>query len=128
MDIIFISIGGAFGAILRYILSTKISDFANLPMATLLTNIIGCFFLGWFLTRCIHNKKISLRMKVCLSTGFAGGLTTFSTFCVENAKLICDGKWKWSLFYILITIITGLAMGMIGINLGNRVKGELGEE
>ena len=48
---LFIGIGGAIGSILRYLTSVIVTKFwANqFPLATLITNVLGCFIIGLFI-------------------------------------------------------------------------------
>jgi len=39
------------------------------------------------------NKLISPEIRIMLTTGFCGGLTTFSTFSYETVKLLQDGEY-----------------------------------
>ena len=48
MNILLVGLGGFLGAIARYLLSLFIAPINNFPIATLFTNIIGCFLVGLF--------------------------------------------------------------------------------
>ena len=74
-------IGGGTGSVARWLLSFRFNPMHHaLPLGTLTANLLGAFIIGaglaWF-NRLPHIDPV---WKVLLTTGFCGGLTTFSTF------------------------------------------------
>ena len=47
-----------------------------------------------------------------------GGLTTFSSFSLDNVKLIEQQRYKILVLYIIITILCGAIALLLGIGLG----------
>ena len=76
---IYVGIGGFIGAVLRYAISSKMIS-NTIPWGTLLVNVIGGFLIGLIMQMCLTTDYISPNMKLFLTTGVLGGLTTFSTF------------------------------------------------
>ena len=93
MNLLFVMIGGFFGAISRFALGEWIHTSNGFPLGTLFINLIGCFFLGWFLTFVSQKKKIRPEFTLLIGTGFVGSFTTFSTFSVETLNLIAAGSY-----------------------------------
>ena len=93
MNLLFVMIGGFFGAISRFALGEWIHTSNGFPLGTLFINLIGCFFLGWFLTFVSQKKKIRPELTLLIGTGFVGSFTTFSTFSVETLNLIAAGSY-----------------------------------
>ena len=91
MNVLFVMIGGFFGAISRFALGEWIHTSNGFPLGTLFINLIGCFFLGWFLTFVSQKKKIRPELTLLIGTGFVGSFTTFSTFSVETLTLLQQG-------------------------------------
>ena len=116
-SLILIGIFGAAGAILRYIIGF-IPTMYHLPTATILVNLTGSFLLGWITGWTLESDHLSEAWKMGVTTGFLGALTTFSTFTLENAKLIQQGHLKSALFNIIFQVLIGLILAMYGINLG----------
>ena len=83
-------------------------------LGTLFINLIGCFFLGWFLTFVSQKKKIRPELTLLIGTGFVGSFTTFSTFSVETLNLLQQGLMFQGLLYVLTTTILGLGLTYLG--------------
>ena len=58
MNIFYIGLGGALGAVLRYILNETIIKYlpSSFPIGILIINIIGCYFIGLYLGNSLHDK------------------------------------------------------------------------
>ena len=83
-----VSIGGGLGSVARYALSRLITDPRDgFPVATLVTNLLGCFLLGLLVPsqsrRCGGPSPL---LRPALGTGVLGGFTTFSTFAFETPR------------------------------------------
>lgn len=104
-------IGGGIGAALRYLFSIWANkNFGLTNWATFLINILGCIFLGFVATVAIrHASLFSADLKLFLTTGIAGGFTTFSTFSYENLMLLKDRKFLSAFCYMSASFIVGLA-------------------
>ncbi|MEE6449750.1 fluoride efflux transporter CrcB [Gottfriedia acidiceleris] len=126
MNYLLILIGGFFGAILRYLIGLSIHPLSNgYPIQTFLINIIGCFFLGFFLP--MAKVKLEPEYTLLIGTGFAGAFTTFSTFSLENVALMDEKKLLVSLVYILLSLVIGIILAYFGFKAAekfNKVKGE----
>ncbi|MFZ0445939.1 MAG: fluoride efflux transporter CrcB [Bacillus sp. (in: firmicutes)] len=114
MNLLLVMIGGFFGAISRFVLGEWIHTSNGFPIGTLIINLIGCFFLGWFLTFVSQKKKIRPQLTLLIGTGFVGSFTTFSTFSVETLNLLQQGLLFQGLLYVLTTIILGLGLTYLG--------------
>jgi len=81
-----IILAGGSGALLRYLLgrTTVNLGWAALPFGTLVANLIGCFLIGYLSWVLIHKWQVSREAQVVVLTGFLGGFTTFSAFCLNS--------------------------------------------
>jgi CrcB protein len=126
MSYLLILIGGFFGAILRYLIGLSIHPLSNgFPIQTFLINIIGCFFLGFFLP--MAKVKLKPEYTLLIGTGFTGAFTTFSTFSLENVALMDAKKFLLSLVYIISSLVIGISLAYLGFKAAekfNKVKGE----
>lgn len=109
-------VGGGLGALLRYVICHYYAKSCSLsfPFQTFGINVIGSFILG-FLIYSINSKTgFDNNLKLFLTVGFCGGLTTFSTFSLESVELFKHGKVLEFLFYTfgsVIICLIGAAMG-----------------
>lgn len=114
MNIIFVMLGGFFGAICRYGLGEWIHTDTGFPVGTLVINLIGCLCLGWFLTFVSQRKKIKPEWTLLIGTGFIGSFTTFSTFSVETIQLFQKGLVFLALLYVVTTTVVGVLLAYLG--------------
>jgi CrcB protein len=59
-------------------------------------NLIGAFIIGMGLAWFNRMTHIDPMWKVLITTGFCGGLTTFSTFSAEVVFLFQEGRFGWA--------------------------------
>lgn len=111
-----IGIGGAFGAVARYALSTWISQkyLYTFPWGTFIVNILGCFILGVVYVLGVENLMLSTNTRLFIAVGFLGAFTTFSTFSLETLNIIKSGDIKIA----LINSIGSLVVGLLAVWLG----------
>nr|WP_244898781.1 fluoride efflux transporter CrcB [Pseudomonas psychrotolerans] len=57
--------------------------FPNLPLGTLLVNLVGGFIIGMAMAFFTRFPNLDPAWKLLITTGFCGGLTTFSAFSTE---------------------------------------------
>ena len=113
----FIAIGGALGSILRYSVTLLVNKFwsDNFPLATFITNCLGCFMIGFFIGFLERNNITNLNIKWFLITGLCGGFTTFSAFGFENVTLLNNNNSSIAFLYIGLSVITGLFAVWFGL-------------
>lgn len=122
MNILLVAIGGACGSVLRYL----VSRYANvnwilfdLPIGTILVNVVGCFLIGFLSVFLATPEKDNYRL--LLIVGLLGGFTTFSAFGMETYQLLQSGKSFTALLNITISIVLGLAAVTMGYLLSKRI-------
>jgi len=102
-----VALGSGIGGMLRYYISDIVQkNSASLfPFGTLTVNIIGSFIIGLVIFYLDSLKIISSEMRLFLTIGLCGGLTTFSTFSYETVKLFQDSEFLLAGANILLNII-----------------------
>ena len=119
MKLIFaIAIGGALGAVGRYVVSVLMLQWisSNIPLGTLVVNVVGSFVLGLVYECGILVWQSSNEFKAFLIVGILGGFTTFSSFSLEIVVLFQKGEIGAGVLYAvgsLVLAVLGLTMGII---------------
>jgi fluoride exporter len=109
-------LGGGFGALTRYVFTTLISgEFGvDFPYGTLFVNVVGCFIMGFFMMLTTGRFTVSPNIRLLVTVGFLGGLTTFSSFGFETMQFLREGN----LLSAFINMGTNLFVGLLAIWLG----------
>lgn len=106
--------GGFLGSILRAYLNGVFNrQFPHtLPFGTLGVNLLGSLLIGMLFALFMHTTHFSPTVKSFLTTGFLGGLTTYSTFALESFWLFNQGSFWFALSNIFLNVLgTILAAG-----------------
>jgi CrcB protein len=115
-SILTISLGAAFGAVMRWLLSTRLNSlFPALPMGTLAANLIGGYLIGVAISYFALHVELPPQWRLLVITGFLGGLTTFSTFSAEVVTQLQQGNLLWAFAGIAVHVLGSLAMTMLGM-------------
>lgn len=119
---IFIALGGATGACLRYFLSQLMLQWfgKGFPFGTLLVNIMGSFSLGFLYSLLEQGQLEAALWRTTIGIGFLGALTTFSTFSVDTLMLFQQGLWFKGALNVTLNILCCLFAAWLGTQL---VKG-----
>ncbi|MGH4137897.1 fluoride efflux transporter CrcB [Clostridium sp.] len=119
----FIAIGGMLGAILRYIIKNIhiVSYKEVIPINTLILNVSGAFLLTLILTLAFEVFELDADIRLGIATGFLGAYTTFSTLCKEAVNLMKQGEYYFSISYVVLSIMMGLAAAYLGVVLAREV-------
>lgn len=111
-----VGVGAAFGAWIRWGLGLLLNPvFSTLPLGTLAANLIGGYLMGIALGGFEHFQTLSPAFRLLVTTGFLGGLTTFSTFSAETTTLLARQEYAWGLTAIAAHVVGSLAMTALGI-------------
>jgi CrcB protein len=108
--------GAAVGAWARWGLSLLLNPlFPTVPLGTLASNLVGGFLMGVCMALISHYEAMSPELRLLLTTGFLGGLTTFSTFSAETATLLSRGQLGWGAALIGAHVVGSVACTFAGI-------------
>ena len=115
-----VGLGGAVGAIARYLLSVwTLQRFDSaFPIGTLLVNAIGALLIGVLFVLISEKAILAAHWRPLLVVGLLGSLTTFSTFSLELVSYLQQGAWSIAVAYILASVIICVALTWVGISLG----------
>jgi fluoride exporter len=110
-----VGLGAAFGALLRWRLGVLFNPvFAPIPLGTLAANLIGGFLAGICLEYLSRNA-VPPELRLAVTTGFLGGLTTFSAFSAETVALLLRRDFLWSAVIVSVHLIGSLVLTLLGV-------------
>jgi CrcB protein len=89
--------------------------FPTLPLGTLTANLLGGYLMGITLQVLIQNTALPPELRLAITTGFLGGLTTFSTFSAETVTLLLREQYLWTLTLILSHVLGSISMTLAGV-------------
>ena len=120
MTLIFLAVGGAFGAVSRYLVQGWVQDLAGgrFPWGTFAVNVSGSFVLGLLFALAMDRGVLSPEVRVPLMVGFIGSYTTFSTLMLESWVLVEEGDLLHMLMNLAGSVLIGMFAVVAGLALG----------
>lgn len=105
------------GGITRYYLSGWVYSVLGraFPFGTFAVNILGAYFIGLVMELGLRSTLIPDTLRLGLTVGFMGGLTTFSTFSYETFKLLEDGQFVVAFANVTVSVSVCLLFTWLGI-------------
>lgn len=122
-QILYIAIGGAIGAVLRYLASTAVYALLGrgFPYGTLVVNVLGSLAMGVLAILLIERVSTGPELRALLLIGLLGSFTTFSTFSIETLNLIEQGGLIKAGLNILLSVMLCLAAAWVGTLIGRQL-------
>ena len=117
--LVFIALGGASGAVSRYLLANWVHQLwdGKLPVGTLLVNVLGSAAIGVVFVLLVEKEFLHPDWRGVLMVGFLGAFTTFSTFSLETIILIEGGHIVHALVYMLGSAVICVLMAGLAVQL-----------
>lgn len=123
MNILYIFLGGGLGAISRFGLASTVDSLTQntrlqrMPVGIYACNMLGCLLIGFIIGYILSRSNTAPTwLQPLIVTGFLGGFTTFSTFALDNHKLLTDTP-----HYALINILTSIIGSIIAVGIGFKI-------
>ena len=112
----FIALGGAAGAVGRFLFVTGLNHWFGLSSAigTFFINCLGSFLLGLLISIMEFLWSVDESVKAMLVVGFLGSLTTFSAFSRDCVMFFGKGEYGYAFIYI----VGSVALSLVGFILG----------
>ncbi len=116
--ILAVAVGGALGAVLRYVVVIGMSNisFIGMPTGVLSCNILGSFLLGILISCSMKDPLISENLRIFLQVGILGAFTTFSTFALEVFNMTEKGDYTVAMIYVVLSVILSIGGLFLGIS------------
>ena len=117
-----VGIGASFGAVMRWLLGIVLNPvLPAMPLGTLASNLIGGLIMGIALGFFAHYETLPIAWRLAITTGFLGGLTTFSTFSGETVTLLLRQQYGWTAAIIAAHLFGSLALMLAGIGIARLI-------
>jgi CrcB protein len=123
--LLWIGLAGALGTVTRYLVGLWAGRTlgAGFPYGTLFVNLAGCFLITVITHVALSSTLISPTMRLTLTTGFMGGLTTYSSFNLETTQLLQRGNWASASVNFGATVAGCFVAGLLGLVVARRIVG-----
>jgi fluoride exporter len=108
--------GAAIGAWMRWGLSVLLNPIVpSLPLGTLAANLVGGYLMGIAMAVMEQSQALSPELRLLITTGFLGGLTTFSAFSAEATTLLTQQQYGWFAALTTAHVAGSILMTIAGI-------------
>ena len=116
LNVLAVFLGGGIGAVLRYLTGVLFVQYLkfHLPLPTFVVNVVGCFILGFVYVFCLEKFQLNPALKLLITVGFCGGLTTFSTFSFEIFDMIQNLQYIHAALYTIVSLVIGVLAVLLG--------------
>ncbi len=118
LSVLAVGIGAFAGALLRWMFGIFLNPILPaLPLGTLASNLLGGFIVGAALGLFNQLQSLPPELRLFVTTGFCGGLTTFSTFSAETVTLMLRQQYGWTAAIITTHVVGSVLMTLAGMGL-----------
>ena len=116
-NLLFVAMGGAVGAMLRYGISSGIYTWfgRSFPYGTLAVNVLGSFAIGLLSILLIEKFDVPHEVRLALVVGVLGALTTFSTFSWDTLDLMQQGMMQKAFINVLFNVVICIGAAWAGV-------------
>jgi CrcB protein len=122
---LWICFGGALGTGVRYLVGLWAGKAlgTTFPYGTLIVNVLGCFLIAAITHIALTTTSISPTLRLTLTTGVMGGLTTYSSFNLETTNLLRERAWASATLNVGATAAICFVAGLLGLVVARRFVG-----
>lgn len=108
--------GAGAGALVRWMLGLALNELLpSIPLGTLIANIIGGFLMGIVIGMLDQFQTLPMEWRLAITTGFLGGLTTFSTFSGETVNHLLRQQWGWASALVFVHVAGSILAALLGV-------------
>jgi CrcB protein len=122
--LLLVCLGGALGTVLRYLAGVTAARWwgPEFPYGTLIVNLVGSFLIG-LVNQIAGTVFIGEQVRLFLTVGVMGGLTTYSAFAYETVRLLETGATVSAWMNVVVTTTLCLALCACGMRLARALAG-----
>ncbi|MBS7544048.1 MULTISPECIES: CrcB family protein [Ancylobacter] len=123
LPVIIIFVGGGLGAITRELSMLLMGRYSvAFPVDIFAANIFASFLLG--LVFGLHQaRRASDNVTLLVSTGFCGGMSTFSTFIYgAYSEMVTPGQLGLSFLYVIASLVIGYSVTWLGLGAATQLR------
>jgi CrcB protein len=114
--------------VLRYLTSLLAAHWLGdqFPYGTMIVNLAGAFVIG--LVQQVGGDAVLIpdNLRIFLTTGMMGGLTTYSTFSYETVRLMETSAWTQAWINVAVTTAVAIGLCFLGMAAGRLLIGPRG--
>jgi len=115
-QVLLVALGGAIGAILRYLtglITIRIAGKSKVLTGTVIANSLGCLLAGTLLGWITAVDHPGDGIVLFLTVGILGSYTTFSTFSLEISRLLKE-SWGELITYLFLQMVLAIGLAALG--------------
>ena len=122
---LWICFAGALGTGARYLIGLWAGEKLGtaFPYGTFIVNLTGCFLIALVIQAALNMAAFPPTLRLALTTGFMGGLTTYSSFAYETTRLAQDGALGAAFLNFALTTVACFAAVLLGLAAAQRLTG-----
>lgn len=122
---LWICFAGALGTGARYLIGLWAGQKlgATFPYGTFIVNLTGCFLIAAVIQIALNMAAFPPTLRLALTTGFLGGLTTYSSFAWETTRLAQDGAIGAAFVNFGLTTVACFGAVLLGLAVAQRLTG-----
>jgi len=110
--------GGAIGALARWMLNIAFGEAGSpIPLGTLAANLVGGLLMGITIGVLDQFDTLPVPVRLAITTGFLGGLTTFSTFSGETVTFMLRQQWGLTVAIVTLHVVGSVLATLLGVAL-----------
>lgn len=122
---LWICLAGALGTGARYLIGLWAGQKLGtaFPYGTLIANLTGCFLIAAVMQAALNLAAFHPTLRLALTTGFMGGLTTYSSFAWETTRLAQEGALGAAFVNFGLTTVACFVAVLLGLAVAQRLTG-----
>ncbi|MFK8251862.1 CrcB family protein [Ancylobacter terrae] len=123
LPVLIVFVGGGLGAITRELFMLLFGRYsAAFPVDIFAANSLAAFLLG-FIFGLHQRRRASDHVTLLVSTGFCGGMSTFSTFIFgAYSEMTTPGQLGLSVLYVISSLVVGYSVTLLGLRAAAQLR------